>query len=38
MRLSEAVPLLQNSGNVVKLKLTRMVSIPERDFMSKSFR
>ncbi|XP_023346624.1 glutamate receptor-interacting protein 2 isoform X2 [Eurytemora carolleeae] len=38
LKLSEAVPLLQNSGNVVKLKLTRMVSIPEREFHSKSFR
>ncbi len=32
MPLSQAVPLLQNAGNVVRLKLTRVVTIPERDF------
>jgi hypothetical protein len=41
LQLSQAVPLLQNAGNVVRLKLTRVVTIPERDFTSgqaKSFR
>jgi hypothetical protein len=32
MPLGQAVPLLQNAGNVVRLKLTRVVTIPERDF------
>merc|ERR1719495_178028 len=36
--LSEAIPLLQNAGNLVKLKLTRVVTIPERDFRNTSFR
>ncbi len=31
MALGQAVPLLQNAGNVVRLKLTRVVTIPERD-------
>ena len=36
--LSEAIPLLQNAGSLVKLKLTRVVSIPEREFRVPSFR
>ena len=37
--LSEAIPLLKNSGSIVKLKLTRVVTIPERDFQrTTSFR
>ena len=37
--LKEAIPLLQNAGDLVKLKLTRMVIIPERDFQrAPSFR
>ena len=36
--LSEAIPLLQNAGNIVKLKLTRVVSIPERECRVPSFR
>jgi len=36
--LSEAIPLLQNAGSLVKLKLTRVVTIPERDFRNTSFR
>jgi PDZ domain len=41
LQLVDAVPLLQNAGNVVRLKLMRVVTIPERDFHSaqaKSFR
>ena len=36
--LSEAIPLLQNAGKLVKLKLTRVVSIPERECRVPSFR
>ena len=36
--LSEAIPLLQNAGKLVKLKLTRVVSIPEREGRVPSFR
>ena len=36
--LSEAIPLLQNAGSLVKLKLTRVVSIPERECRVPSFR
>ena len=37
--LKDAIPLLQNAGDLVKLKLTRMVIIPERDFQrAPSFR
>ena len=36
--LKEAIPLLQNSGDLVKLKLTRVVSIPERECRVPSFR
>ena len=36
--LGEAIPLLQNAGNLVKLKLTRVVSIPERECRVPSFR
>jgi hypothetical protein len=41
LQLVDAVPLLQNAGNVVRLKLMRVVTIPERDFHSaqaKNFR
>ena len=36
--LKEAIPLLQNAGDLVKLKLTRVVSIPERECRVPSFR
>ena len=36
--LKEAIPLLQNAGNLVKLKLTRVVTIPERECRVPSFR
>ena len=36
--LGEAIPLLQNAGSLVKLKLTRVVSIPERECRVPSFR
>ena len=36
--LSEAIPLLQNAGDLVKLKLTRVVTIPERECRVPSFR
>lgn len=37
--LAEAIPLLKNAGDLVKLKLTRVVTIPERDFQrAPSFR
>ena len=39
LQLAEAVPLLlHHAGNVVRLKLMRVVTIPERDFHTKSFR
>ncbi len=30
--LNEVIPMLQQSGEVIKLKLARLMSIPERDF------
>ena len=36
--LKEAIPLLQEAGDLVKLKLTRVVSIPERECRVPSFR
>ena len=36
--LGEAIPLLQNAGSLVKLKLTRVVTIPERECRVPSFR
>jgi len=38
LQLAQAVPLLHNAGAVVRLKLLRLITIPERDFHSKGFR